>query len=282
MTRPAIQPGVHPQRCLTVHIPTLAPKVYAELNELYPSVMAATDYPSLPDNQTSWHNIHNFRNELAYQLKPFGISASVKTDYDPMPASKTISKGYLWPRISGFCYWPTKKNSRARIEIQLHHLPGQRRFAITTTRREQLRFRILLILAHELIHRHQMDYRSITATTFNPSRVLLGTNNTDDLTKEEQQDQRYLADYDEIEAYAHDTVQELWYYGQIQGVDVSGPKLLKAAKAVFYEQDDKSPLIYPLWMYNQTFGGDSSHPAVQALFRKIRAWGKVGIPISVS
>lgn len=244
--------------------------------------MAATDYPSLPDNQTSWHNIHNFRNELAYQLQPFGISVTAKPDDDPMPLSKTISKGYLWPRVSGFCYWPTRKFSRARITLQLHHLPGQRRFAITTTRREQLRFRIMLILAHELIHRYQMDHRAVTATTFNPSRVLLSTSAMEDMSPELKHDQRYLADYDEIEAYAHDTVQELWYYGQIQGVDVAGPKLIKAAKAVFYEQDPKAPLIYPLWMYSQTFGGDSSHPAVRALFRKIRAWEKVGIPIVVS
>lgn len=249
---------------------------------MYPFVIAATDYPSRPDNETSWHNISDFREKLALHLRPFKVVANIKVDSDVVPiASRTLSKGYLWPRVSGACFWPTHRGQKPRIEIVLHHMPRKKRFAITTTRREQLRFRILNILSHELVHRYQMMHRNVIKTDSNPSRILLGPPQAE-ISADRKKDQLYLADYDEIEAYAHDAVQELWYYGKIQGIDVSGQKLVKAAKAVFFEQDETAPMIYPLWLYHQTFGGDSSHPAIQALFRKMQAWEKVGQPIDVS
>jgi hypothetical protein len=244
---------------------------------MYPSLMAASDYPHLPDNQTSYHNVYNFRSQLALHLRPYGVSAGVILDTDAPPKShRKLSKGYLWPRISGYCYWPTKAHPTARIKLNLHHLPGEKRFAITTTRKQQLRFRIMVVLGHELIHRHQMDTR---LRVIGKSSRVFGVSNPID--HQHAKDQKYLGDYDEIEAYAHDTFQEMWYYGQVDG-GCTTRKFMKRVREIFHDQDMKAPVIFPLCLYKDTFGGDSSHPAVQTLFRKIREWEKVGIPIDVS
>ena len=259
-----------------MNIATLAPKVYAELNEIYPSVMAATEYPPAPDNQTTWHNISKFRTDLEEHLKPFRIKVTVAVDKDvPFEAARTPTKGYVWPRIAGYCNWPTKRKPQPGIEIELNHLPSQRRFPMTLIRKTQLRFRIVQVLTHELIHRHQI-YKRLQLNTTPPSRIF---GLRDVVNAEHESDQKYLGDYDEIEAYAHDTVQELWYYGKVNS---TGRSFMKAARDYFHDQDTNVPLIYPLWMYKETFGDDSSHPAVETLFRKIREWEKVAIPIDVS
>ncbi len=105
-------------------------------------------------------------------------------------------------------------------------------------------------LAHECIHMYQ--YRSRDFLEVGPFYV------KDDITEEEEE-QLYLSDPDEINAYAHNIVNELLEKSNFEDVKV---KLTQVDKIKLEDSVN-------LWAYVKAFNKETTHPVMKRLLKKI-------------
>jgi len=164
-------------------------------------------------------------------------------------------------------YWPTRTTrvetyieTRPRrpvdIHIEWHVHPQRHRCGITSSNWKQRHFYFWAYLMHELAHRHQFSGRSKDT-----AKIVFPPTETKDAEIRDQQS--YLGNYDEIEAYAHDIALEMvvWFptmqyreaFAQMMTID---HELIGATYPVFAEAFVKVP----------------EHPAMRALQKKIRKW----------
>jgi hypothetical protein len=173
--------------------------------------------------------------------------------------------GQYYPALGGFCFEPNPGRT-ARIEIIVCIHPHTNRLPLSVESWEYFQYRFLKCLTHELVHRAQFENgrKQDNALIFRPH----ASANVD---KGMQAEQRYLGDMDEVEAYAHDCVEE-WYY-----IYPQTPLHLRGIKREFRNKGGRLPAIQ---YYYGTFLGDESHPSVQRFFRKIKAWDEIIRPLS--
>jgi hypothetical protein len=142
------------------------------------------------------------------------------------------------------------------IHIEWHVHPQGHRCGITPSDWKWRHFYFWAYLMHELTHRHQYGGRSKDA-----AKIVFPPMETEDAEIRDQQS--YLGDYDEVEAYAHDIALEMtvWFptmryreaFAQMLNID---SKLIAATYPIFAEAFVKVP----------------EHPAMRTLQKKIREW----------
>lgn len=208
-------------------------------------------------------NVKSFIRSLNTALK--GTRVRVGRELTTKFGNGLENHGQYYPAIGGYCDEP-KPNTPARIKIIICIHPSTSRLALPTESWEYFKFRFLKCMSHELVHRAQFENgrRSDNALVFRP-------HTSPDLPKRIVQTQTYLGDIDEVEAYAHDCVEE-WYY-----VYPRTPLTTRGIKQEFRNGGGHLPSIQ---YYYDTFLSDATHPSVQRFFRKVKAWDDIINPVS--
>jgi hypothetical protein len=175
------------------------------------------------------------------------------------------TQGLYYPAIGGFCYEP-KSNKIARIQIIVFVHPSTNRLPLSVQSWEYFQYRFLKCITHELVHRAQFENgrKQDNSLIFRPHAAANGNKIMHD-------EQRYLGDMDEVEAYAHDCVEE-WYYIY--------PRTRLSLRAIKEEFRNKGGKLPALQYFHDTFVGDETHPSVRRFFRKIKAWDEIIRPLS--
>lgn len=175
------------------------------------------------------------------------------------------TQGQYYPALGGFCYEPNPGRV-ARIEIIVCVHPTTDRLPLSVESWEYFQYRFLKCVTHELVHRAQFENgrHQDNALIFRPHAAANGNKIMHD-------EQRYLGDMDEVEAFAHDCVEE-WYY-----IHPQSPLSIRAIKQEFRNKGGKLPAIQ---YYHDTFVGDETHPSIQRFFRKVKAWDEIIRPLS--
>ena len=215
--------------------------------------------------------------ERAVNVTPFverlnkaldGSGVRVKIERDKKYGSPQDTDGMFYPALGGYCYeppTPTEKLARVQIILCIH--PAINRFPLSRSGWEYFRFRFLKTSAHELVHRAQYAaHRDLSnPLVFRPSISL-------DYNKATFDQQTYLGDIDEVEAYARDAVEEWYYFYPNAPLTLAGIR-----------KDFRGPRQLPaVQYYHDTFEGNERHPGVQRLFRKIKGWNAIMIPIALN
>jgi hypothetical protein len=147
-------------------------------------------------------------------------------------------------------------NSDADVRIRWHIYPHTRRRSMTPYLWKRWRVSYWSYVLHEFVHRAQGALRADGNTlVFKPEAA----------DPEIHNEQKYLGDFDEIEAYAYEVALEMlcWYADQ---------PFRDAFQQMQQEHTNPSSATYPI--YSKTFADNPQHPAVQAFHRKIKAWHK--------
>jgi hypothetical protein len=124
-------------------------------------------------------------------LNPFGVRVKKQSDY-------TIDWQYM--AVSGLF---DSEKVRRNITLFLYFSWGSEWFRVTEKNWPEIRFSISQCLQHELIHRRQASWRY----HLNNQYTLYYDVKPSDSRDKQQMD--YLAEFDEIEAYAHDIAMEI-------------------------------------------------------------------------
>jgi hypothetical protein len=136
-------------------------------------------------------------------LNPFGVR--IKKQFDASLDWQSVA-------VSGL--FDTQK-SRRNITILLYFSWGSDWFRINDRNWSELRFQISQCLQHELIHRRQAEYRQHLDNEYTLYYDVKASDSTNKQTMD------YLAEIDEIEAYAHDIAMEiLEYYPKVDPYQV--------------------------------------------------------------
>ena len=153
----------------------------------------------------------------------------------------------------------TRPRRRIDIHIEWHVHPRGRCCGVHASDWQRRHFYFWAYLMHELAHRHQNNHRSGDAC----SQKFIPTANDDD---ELWDLQKYLGDFDEVEAYAHDIALEMvvWfptlgYRAAFAEMKKFHHKLINASYPLFAVAFDKTP----------------KHPAMLLLLKKIRGWYRI-------
>jgi len=211
-------------------------------------------------------NLRSFINRINQALK--GTRITVVREQTERFGLPEDTQGKYYPAIGGYCFEPSNPNNFARIKIIVCVHPKTNRLPLQVDAWEFFRYRFLKCISHELVHRAQFkNGRHIqNALIFRPHSM-------PNLPKAALQEQTYLGDMDEVEAYARDCVEE-WYYMYPQV-----PLSLRGIKSEFRNNRKSLPSIE---YYREAFFGDENHPSVQRFFRKIKKWNELVCPISLS
>lgn len=208
-------------------------------------------------------NVKTFIRTLNHELQ--GTRVRVSRELTKRFGSVEENNGQYYPALGGYCYEDTPKKP-ARIKIILCIHPSTSRLELSYESWEYFKYRFLKCLGHELVHRAQFGNgrRLDNVLIFRPHAL-------PNLPKRVLQMQTYLGDMDEVEAYAHDCVEE-WYY-----LNPHTPLTTRGLKREFRNQGGRLPAAQ---YYYETFLGDESHPSVQRFFRKVKDWNAIINPMS--
>jgi hypothetical protein len=124
-------------------------------------------------------------------LSPFGVK--VKKQYDANLDWQSIGVSGLFD----------SQIQRRNITLFLHFSWGSEWFRISEKNWKELRFQLSQCVQHELIHRRQASYRQHLDNEYALYYDIKTSNSLD------KQNMDYLAEFDEIEAYAHDIAMEI-------------------------------------------------------------------------
>lgn len=169
--------------------------------------------------------------------------------YTEVYTSTSITPGAMF--TSGV-WWDSKDRERPHCDIGLLFGTHPNARVVGSSQHLWRRRRMFFwqALMHELIHRHQGEEKGV--------RVYRSHAQDSELREEQQ----YLGNTDEIEAFSHDAAVE---------VHVHWPHLsLSQAFAKPLEDHVRRSTTYA--MYARSFKDDPEHPAMRHFLRKTRAW----------
>jgi hypothetical protein len=229
------------------------------LDALLPDLRLALNY--LTPDPKRWYNVGNLQKRLNAGLKSYAIRIVVEDD-----SNVNVNDPVHFCLMGGWCF-------ENRIDIHIGVDPTTRRIWFDDNRLRQFTNRMLRSVTHELVHRFQMEHR---ADGWDHTMVYASDSN---VSRIKQKDQEYFGNYNEIEAYAHDIVQEFWH--RWPGASNLSPyRLHSLVKRQFIANDEN--LGYhsrSLWFYHNAFHGDINHPAIVTLLRKVHSWAGNAMPI---
>ena len=160
-----------------------------------------------------------------------------------------VDKGHVW--IGGMYYTDYDQKKQKSIEIALAYHKDDRVITITARRFTRICNRIADVLLHEIIHMRQARKRNF--------KNLPGYNSTAESTKS-RQEQEYLGDPDEIDAYAFNMACELneKFNGDI-----------KQIVNYFNEPQKGKKRYFNTWrMYLKAFNWDSDHRIIRRIKKR--------------
>ena len=128
---------------------------------------------------------------LQETFRPWGVRVIVETNADIPVHDFSIGGSFNADR------------RRQPIEMLLYFNPGQLQFIWTQEKRDQFTFLSSQILQHELVHKSQFKNRPADVHHLSFFYDVIARNNR------LQEEQEYMADLDEIDAYAHDIALEI-------------------------------------------------------------------------
>jgi len=209
-------------------------------------------------------NVKTFIATLNQRLH--GTRVRVSREVTKRFGSVSDNNGQYYPPLGGYCY-ESAPSRPARIKIILCIHPSTNRLELSKESWEYFKYRFLKCLSHELVHRAQFENgrRLDNVLIFRPHAH-------PSLPKRLREDQTYLGDMDEVEAYAHDCVEE-WYY-----LNPHTPLTMREIKKEFRNTGGRLPSIQ---YYHETFLGDETHASVQRFFRKVKRWDDIIRPVSL-
>ncbi len=152
----------------------------------------------------------------------------------------------------------TRPRRRIDIHIEWHVHPRGRRCGVQTKDWQRRHFYFWAYLMHELAHRHQNIHRPDDAL----SQKFIPTADDDDLWDL----QKYLGDFDEVEAYAHDIALEMVVWFPTLGYRAALAQIKKFRHNLVNG-------TYPLFAL--AFVKAPKHPAMVLLFKKIQEWYRI-------
>lgn len=194
-------------------------------------------------------NLAPFIQRLNTATEPLGIFNERKDDLE-IPFGALVVSGLWLPQDE-----LPENGSTADVRLLWHAHPTTQRIPMTQLKWNRRRFYFWLRVSHELVHRHQDARRDEDAGT-RTYRVTADERDTKEL-------QSYYANYDELEAYAHDTALEMvtWYPCATFHASIVGAGQTQGA-------------VESTWnVFLSAF--EPSHPAVDAFKRKVRSWWDV-------
>lgn len=210
-------------------------------------------------------NVAPFLTRMNKALEGSGVR--VRLERNAKYGKPSDTEGTFYPSLGGYCYEPSdpgEKMARVQLVVCIH--PTINRFPLSIAGWQYFRFRFLKTAAHELVHRGQYAAnRDLTnPLIFRPSILIHENRNAFN-------QQVYLGDLDEIEAYARDAVEEWYYFYPNVSLTIDGLK-----------KDFRGPRQLPaIQYYYETFHTDDALP-VQRLFLKIREWNRLIVPIALN
>jgi hypothetical protein len=157
-----------------------------------------------------------------------------------------------------------RRKSRRNEDITVHWLinPQMRRLAFTQVSWTLMLFMYWGYVMHELVHRYQYSKRDTDefCRVYRPAAK-------ESVNLRLHQEQLYLGEYDEIEAYARDIAFEL--------LALYPHLTFRAAVQTMQQPEHMSTVLgslvtYPI--YRNAFSGTPDHPVMPVLYRKIRSW----------
>lgn len=225
---------------------------YREIHPRVSAVFSAAKHRAAAGKKI---NIRPFIAQLKTELKPYRISVIVERQKDTqIPRTNT----QWYPPLAAFCYEAAAPKI-ARIQLILGVHRSSNRLELNPNGWDLFEFRFLKVISHELVHRAQFAAgRKGTSLIFRPHLHAR-------LDKYQLLEQQYLGEIDEVEAYAHDCAEEWDYHLPTQKLTA------RTLKAEFVGQRRLPSLTY----YADVFNQDTTHPAIQRLFRKILSWHEI-------
>ncbi len=204
--------------------------------------------------------------DISYQLrdKLVGQTLSIQKLHDtvirhlkqylPIKGSKLLDQTVekTWVYVGG-CYYSSLDEDRERsIEINLAFNPKDKQIVMTSRRFSRFCISIADTLLHEIIHMRQFRKRKF--------KSLPGYQSTASRTKQ-REEQEYLGDNDEIDAYSFNIACEL--FEKFNG---------NQRKIVNYLNEDQKNTRrrHNSWrMYLKAFGHDHKHPVIRRVKKRV-------------
>jgi len=132
--------------------------------------------------------------QVQQSLRPWGVRVIVQGD-ETLQRTEFVCSG---------SYDYTKR--KQPIEVVLHFNHRCKNYVFTRQKWRDFRFKISQLLQHELIHKHQYSHRvGIEGDVCLYYDIKAGA-------KSDKEHMDYLAELDEIDAYAHDIAMEIRYF----------------------------------------------------------------------
>lgn len=208
-------------------------------------------------------NVKSFIDKLNHTLKPHRVKVVREVD-DSFGTPQDTGNG-RYPAMGGFCYEPAKSGKLARIELIICTHSSTNRLPPSIALWQYFKFKFFRVLVHEMVHRAQYanGRKLVKSLVFRPHANA-------SLNPMAYNEQYYLGDIDEVEAYARDCVEE-WHY-----LRPNQTLTMRSIKEDF-RNSRKLPAVQ---YYYDTFAGDEYHPSVQRFFRKVNEWNKIITPIA--
>lgn len=190
----------------------------------------------------------SFLKKLNRVTEPLGLYNEINRD-KALEADDVLLAGLWIPEAQ-----LPENESAADIRILWNVHPDTRRWTVTPSRWNRMRFRFWVFIMHELIHRYQDAYR--------PAKQHSKTFNVVSNQRNIKVDQEHLGDFDEIEAHAFESAVELHIFWP----HLSFKEALDTSLAY------TGPIDQTSQHYFGVFYDAPKHPAYRAFRRKLRAW----------
>lgn len=210
------------------------------------------------DRQTIFDIVYTLYDRIVYkQLTVDQLHSKVirrlKT-YFPIKANKKFDSKVQksWVYVGGAYYSDYDKDREKSIEIGLYYNPKDKYITMTPRRFARFCTGIADTLLHEIIHMRQFRRRNF--------KFLPGYQSTASRAKK-REEQEYLGDNDELDAYSFNIACEL--NERFSGHQSHIINYLNASQKGFMPK-------YNTWrMYLQTFGHDHKHPVLRRVKKRV-------------
>lgn len=199
-------------------------------------------------------------NTLVRYLKEAGQphKVAVRSAKSPLPF-RTLYSPNLWAEC----------RQRGDVVLWVGTPEDQTTFPAHVPTWNYFQYRVYKMLQHECVHRAQFALESANRRSY----VFKPTEDESSTEKDAawyRNQQKYLGDLDEVEAYARDVVEE-WYY-----LYPTTPITARRIQTTFAQKNSIATLTF----YHAAFRGNAKHPALRRLFQKILAWNALITPMS--
>jgi len=199
-------------------------------------------------------NMRTLLGNLNEVTEPFNIHNVLRFDTNTKPG-----------RVQNSAWWYPedmlpKYGSTADIHVHWHVYPGIYKIGFTQALWNRKRLYFWLFAMHELIHRHQNANRELRDIQDSRKYRAVSTD------RETRKNQKYLGDYDEIEAFAFQAAAEMRVWWPTLSLQDAVSETLKREGSI-------ADPTYPF--YIRTFDDAPNHPALAAFSRKLRVWHDV-------